>query len=50
MGLLLTFMFLWNMVGAIVMIPALAAVLGIGGSSAATAGFDQPASAPARAD
>ena len=27
MGLLLTFMFLWNMVGAIVMIPALAALL-----------------------
>jgi predicted RND superfamily exporter protein len=27
MGLLLTFMFLWNMIGAIVMIPALAALL-----------------------
>jgi predicted RND superfamily exporter protein len=27
MGLLLTFMFLWNMVGAIIMIPALAALL-----------------------
>jgi len=27
MGLLLMFMFLWNMVGAIVMIPALASLL-----------------------
>jgi predicted RND superfamily exporter protein len=27
MGLLLTFMFLWNMVGAIIMIPALITVL-----------------------
>ena len=27
MGLLLTFMFMWNMVGAIVMIPALASLL-----------------------
>lgn len=33
MGLLLTFMFLWNMFGAIVMIPALAALLGLGGHS-----------------
>lgn len=30
MGLLLTFMFLWNMVGAILLIPALAALLGLG--------------------
>lgn len=30
MGLLLTFMFLWNMVGAVVLIPALAAVMGVG--------------------
>lgn len=30
MGLLLTFMFLWNMVGAILLIPAMAALLGIG--------------------
>jgi predicted RND superfamily exporter protein len=30
MGLLLTFMFLWNMVGAVVLIPALAALLGLG--------------------
>jgi predicted RND superfamily exporter protein len=30
MGLLLTFMFLWNMVGAVLLVPALAAVLGIG--------------------
>ncbi len=27
MGLLLTFMFLWNMFGAVIMIPALAALL-----------------------
>ena len=27
MGLLLTFMFIWNMLGAVVMIPALAALL-----------------------
>jgi hypothetical protein len=27
MGLLLAFMFLWNMVGAIVMLPALVAIL-----------------------
>jgi predicted RND superfamily exporter protein len=27
MGLLLTFIFLWNMIGAIVMIPALSALL-----------------------
>ena len=30
MGLLLTFMFLWNMLGAIALVPALARVLGIG--------------------
>ncbi|AOK29695.1 efflux RND transporter permease subunit [Burkholderia singularis] len=30
MGLLLTFMFLWNMVGAVVLIPALAALTGLG--------------------
>jgi predicted RND superfamily exporter protein len=30
MGLLLTFMFLWNMVGAVVLIPSLAAVMGLG--------------------
>ncbi|HSV71985.1 MAG TPA: MMPL family transporter [Methylibium sp.] len=30
MGLLLTFMFLWNMVGAVVLIPALSALLGLG--------------------
>ncbi|WP_323122946.1 efflux RND transporter permease subunit [Burkholderia alba] len=30
MGLLLTFMFLWNMVGAVVLIPALAALMGLG--------------------
>ena len=29
MGLLLTFMFVWNMLGAIVLIPALAALLGV---------------------
>lgn len=29
MGLLLTFMFLWNMIGAVLLIPALAALLGI---------------------
>jgi hypothetical protein len=29
MGLLLTFMFLWNMVGAVVLIPALLALLRI---------------------
>jgi predicted RND superfamily exporter protein len=34
MGLLLTFMFLWNMVGAVVLIPALAALLGVGRPSA----------------
>ncbi|MCB1844516.1 MAG: RND family transporter [Halioglobus sp.] len=30
MGLLLTFMFFWNMLGAILLLPALASVLGIG--------------------
>ncbi len=30
MGLLLTFMFLWNMIGAILLIPALASLLGLG--------------------
>lgn len=30
MGLLLTFMFLWNMLGAIVLIPALAGLMGLG--------------------
>jgi uncharacterized protein len=30
MGLLLTFMFLWNMIGAILLIPALAGLLGLG--------------------
>lgn len=34
MGLLLGFMFLWNMVGAIVLIPALAGMLGLGKVSA----------------
>lgn len=34
MGLLLTFMFLWNMVGAIVLIPALAGLMGLGRSTA----------------
>lgn len=35
MGLLLTFMFLWNMVGAVVLIPALAALMGLGRTHAA---------------
>ncbi|MFY9477390.1 MAG: MMPL family transporter [Aquabacterium sp.] len=30
MGLLLTFMFLWNMIGAVLLIPALAGVMGLG--------------------
>ncbi|MBI3381833.1 MAG: RND family transporter [Aquabacterium sp.] len=30
MGLLLTFMFLWNMIGAVLLIPALAKVMGLG--------------------
>jgi len=38
MGLLLTFMFLWNMVGAVVLIPALAAVMGIGRRGSVAAG------------
>jgi len=31
MGILLTFMFLWNMVGAVALIPAIAAILNVGG-------------------
>jgi predicted RND superfamily exporter protein len=32
---LLTFMFLWNMLGALVLLPALARLLGVGGQSRA---------------
>jgi predicted RND superfamily exporter protein len=35
MGILLTFMFLWNMLGALVLLPALARLLGVGGQSRA---------------
>lgn len=38
MGLLLTFMFGWNMVGAVVLIPALAALLGLGRPTAGAPG------------
>jgi predicted RND superfamily exporter protein len=34
MGLLLTFMFVWNMMGAVLLIPALAALLRVGGKTA----------------
>jgi uncharacterized protein len=37
MGLLLMFMFVWNMVGAVVLTPALAAVLGLGRKAGAPA-------------
>ncbi len=43
MGLLLTFMFLWNMVGAVLLIPALAALLGLGTArSASRAAMKRP--------
>lgn len=34
MGLLLTFMFVWNMLGAVILIPALAALLKVKGKTA----------------
>jgi len=48
MGILLTFMFLWNMIGALVLIPALSHFLlrGVGGAQAAA--DDEGASAAAR--
>jgi predicted RND superfamily exporter protein len=33
MGILLTFMFLWNMLGALVLLPALARLMGVGGQA-----------------
>lgn len=41
MGLLLTFMFLWNMLGALILIPALARILRIGPKPAAVAARQQ---------
>ncbi|TAK77335.1 MAG: RND family transporter, partial [Aquabacterium sp.] len=49
MGLLLTFMFLWNMVGAVVLIPALAAVMGLGRETAGGASFAPTSSQEPRA-
>jgi uncharacterized membrane protein YdfJ with MMPL/SSD domain len=46
MGILLAFMFLWNMVGAVVLIPALSAVL-MRGDAAAERATSQAASAAA---
>ncbi len=43
MGLLLTFMFLWNMVGAVVLIPSLAAVMGLGVGGRGVAGVERAA-------
>ena len=37
MGILLTFMFLWNMLGALILLPALACLLKCGGMAAGTA-------------
>ncbi|TAL13519.1 MAG: hypothetical protein EPO01_21270 [Aquabacterium sp.] len=48
-GLLLTFMFLWNMVGAVVLIPALAAVMGLGRETAGGASFAPTSSQEPRA-
>ena len=43
MGLLLTFMFLWNMIGAVLLIPALAGVMGLGRRPAGEPAPAQPA-------
>jgi hypothetical protein len=52
MGILLTFMFLWNMVGALTLIPALSAFLlkGIGQEHAPVSGVAEPARAAAATD
>jgi predicted RND superfamily exporter protein len=52
MGILLTFMFLWNMVGALTLIPALSAFLlkGIGQEHAPASGVAEPARAAAATD
>jgi hypothetical protein len=48
MGILLTFMFLWNMVGALILIPALSHVLlrNVGVRSPTGASAPMPAPAP----
>ncbi|MBO9687551.1 MAG: MMPL family transporter [Mitsuaria chitosanitabida] len=46
MGLLLTFMFLWNMLGAIVLTPALAALMGLGSRGTRVARSASSADAP----